>query len=77
MPTVGPLLGLTVTFKVSVAVAPVLSVTVSVKLEITVFPMQLATTSAVTVPPVLTTFEIVTPIDGLVLVTATASVPAA
>jgi hypothetical protein len=63
----------TVTFRVAVVV-PVPSLTWSVKVAL-VAPLT-ATISAVTVPAVLAIFEIVTPFDGLALVTVTVRLPA-
>ena len=64
----------TVTLSVAVAVA-VPSLTWSVKVAF-VAPVA-ATMSAVIVPVVLAIFEIVTPFDGLALVTVTVRLPAA
>jgi hypothetical protein len=63
----------TVTFRVAVAV-PVPSLTSSVKVAL-VAPLA-AAIFAVTVPAVLTIFEIVTPFDGLALITVTVRFPA-
>ena len=66
------MLAVTVTVKVSVEVKkPSLACSVKVALV----ALQDATTSAVTVPAVLTIFEIVTPLDGFALVTVTTTEP--
>ena len=62
------------TVNVAVLVAPLPSV--AVKVNVALEAAQEATTSAVIVPEVLTMLEIVTPLDGFALVTATVMLPA-